>query len=244
MPDIRIQSHWLFLIWLTATGLSLFALVVCWNEGYILLLYEADKSGICTVIGALYLLGTAHCATRALSLSEEADNVRRIQQCIGTELCDVEETIDSKITIEKIEIPNGSILEEYIRGLIRLTKKAKSEFETDKSSLVEIVVARAKGTHDVGWFAVDVLLKLGLLGTIVGFILMLGSVTETVSFDVNTMQEVLRQMSNGMGTALYTTMIGLIGSVSLGLQYLLLDKGADDLIERLLKLCDSHIQNI
>ena len=128
--------------------------------------------------------------------------------------------------------------------LIRLTKKVISESETDKSSLVEIVVARAKGAHDIGWFAVDVLLKLGLLGTIVGFVLMLGSVTETVSFDVNTMQEVLRQMSTGMGTALYTTMIGLIGSVCLGFQYMLLDKGADDLIERVLKLCDSHIRNI
>ena len=213
MSDIRLQSRWLFLVWLTTTGLCLLAFVVCWNEGYILLLYEADKSRICAVIGSLYLLASTHCATRALSLSKEADNVMKIQQHIGDELCDVKETFDSKIAIEKILIPNGSILEEYIRGLIRLTKKVKSESETDKSSLVEIVVARAKGAHDIGWFAVDVLLKLGLLGTIVGFVLMLGSVTETVSFDVNTMQEVLRQMSTGMGTALYTTMIGLIGSV-------------------------------
>ena len=244
MRDIRFQNHWVFLIWLITTGLSLFAIIVCWNEGYIGLLYEADKSRICTVIGALYLLGSAHCGARALFLSKEAEDVQKIQRTVGDTLSDVKEMSNSRITVEQFEVPRGSILEEYIRGLIRLTKKIKSESETDKSSLMEIVVARAKGTHDVGWFAVDVLLKLGLLGTIVGFILMLGSVTETVSFDVNTMQEVLRQMSNGMGTALYTTMVGLIGSVSLGLQYLLLDKGADDLIERVLKLCDSHIRNV
>ena len=79
---------------------------------------------------------------------------------------------------------------------------------------------------------VDVLLKLGLVGTIIGFILMLGSIADTSSLDVNTMQKVLRQMSSGMGTALFTTLAGLVASMLLGLQYLLADKSADELIRR------------
>lgn len=106
---------------------------------------------------------------------------------------------------------------------------------------MQTLIAHAKGGHDVGWFLIDVLLKLGLLGTIVGFILMLGSVADTASLDVNTMQKVLKQMSNGMGTALYTTLAGLVGSMSLGLQYLLLDKGADTLIEQILRLTDAKL---
>ena len=44
-----------------------------------------------------------------------------------------------------------------------------------------------------------------------------------------------------MGTALFTTLAGLTGSILLGLQYLLLDKGADVLIERILRLSESRL---
>ena len=113
--------------------------------------------------------------------------------------------------------------------------------ESENGTATGILVARSKGSHDFGWFIVDSLVKLGLLGTIVGFILMLGSVADTASLDVNTMQKVLKQMSNGMGTALYTTLAGLVGSMSLGLQYLLVDKGADNLIERVLRFSETRL---
>ena len=71
---------------------------------------------------------------------------------------------------------------------------------------------------------------------------MLGSVANTASLDVNTMQKVLRQMSSGMGTALFTTLAGLIGSILLGLQYLLLDKGSDELIHRVIRVAEIDVK--
>lgn len=69
---------------------------------------------------------------------------------------------------------------------------------------------------------------------------MLGSVADTSSLDVNTMQKVLKQMSSGMGTALFTTLAGLIGSMLLGLQYLLADKSADEIVRRSILLAEKH----
>ena len=79
------------------------------------------------------------------------------------------------------------------------------------------------------------------IGVGIGFILMLGSVADTASLDVNTMQKVLKQMSTGMGTALFTTLAGLVGSILLGAQYLLLDKAGDELIERTVRVTEVFI---
>ena len=67
------------------------------------------------------------------------------------------------------------------------------------------------------------MLKLGLLGTVIGFILMLSSIQSIESFDVETLKNALGAMSGGMGVALFTTLFGLVGGILLKLQYYILD---------------------
>lgn len=80
-------------------------------------------------------------------------------------------------------------------------------------------IARYYKKSEIGWFVSDMLLTLGMIGTVAGFIYMLSS-----SFsDMNpqnalSMQGVLVKMSRGMSTALYTTAAGLICSMLLKLQ--------------------------
>ena len=242
MPRFKDQPYWLFLVWLLVTGFVAFGLMVCWSEGLLGLLFDSDRSRICLIIGLLYLLGSAHCARRALFLARETEHVRSVSEHIGNRVVRVESDGESRVKIDGHALDADSVIGEHLQTLIRRGDKPhESAPEGEQSSLIGTLVAHTKGSHDLGWFMVDVLLKLGLLGTIVGFILMLGSVADTASLDVNTMQKVLKQMSNGMGTALYTTLAGLVGSMALGLQYLLLDKGADDLIERIVRLTDSRL---
>jgi hypothetical protein len=235
------HEHWLYLAWLVVSGLSLFGIVVCWNEGLLDLLYASDRSRICMVIGLLYLIGCAHCGRRARYLAREIDHVRGLDRAIGAATARLGLS-DGRVTLGDHVIARDSVVGEHLAVLARRGQGQPNQAQDgEQSTLVQTLIAHAKGGHDVGWFLIDVLLKLGLLGTIVGFILMLGSVADTASLDVNTMQKVLKQMSNGMGTALYTTLAGLVGSMSLGLQYLLLDKGADVLIEQILRLTDAKL---
>ena len=69
-----------------------------------------------------------------------------------------------------------------------------------------------------GWFAADSVLKIGLLGTIIGFILMLAPIGELTSFDATSLQSALAAMSAGMAVALYTTLTGLIANILLRFQ--------------------------
>lgn len=77
--------------------------------------------------------------------------------------------------------------------------------------------------HSLGYLAIDVLLKLGLTGTVIGFILMLLPIGEIQDFDPKVLQQLLSTMSGGMAVALYTTLSGLITSMLLKFQYFILD---------------------
>jgi hypothetical protein len=69
------------------------------------------------------------------------------------------------------------------------------------------------------WFIAESCLVLGLVGTVCGFILMLG--TAFVDIDVSniqSMQNALSQMSIGMSAALYTTLMGLLSSLVIKIQ--------------------------
>jgi hypothetical protein len=70
-----------------------------------------------------------------------------------------------------------------------------------------------------GWFAADSVLKIGLLGTIIGFILMLAPIGELTSFDASSLQSALAAMSAGMAVSLYTTLTGLIANIILRFQF-------------------------
>ena len=73
--------------------------------------------------------------------------------------------------------------------------------------------------QNVGWFIAESLLGLGMIGTVTGFLLMLGTAFENIDVsNTETLQNALTQMALGMSTALYTTLIGLICSLILKIQ--------------------------
>ena len=73
----------------------------------------------------------------------------------------------------------------------------------------------------------DMFLSIGMIGTVIGFISMLGGFS---SLDVNnaeTVQGLIKELGSGMSTALYTTLVGLVCSVFLKIQYFNLAQGIE-----------------
>lgn len=91
---------------------------------------------------------------------------------------------------------------------------------------------RLKGPHDIGWYVGGLALKLGLLGTVVGFVAMLGSLQQ-LGDGGDSAQALIRQIGSGMAVSLFTTVSGLLASMGLSAQFLLLDRGAERLLSRL-----------
>ncbi len=76
-----------------------------------------------------------------------------------------------------------------------------------------------------GWFIAESCLVLGLIGTVTGFILMLGTAfTELDVTNIQSVQNALIKMSLGMSTALYTTLVGLISSLIIKIQLVTIER--------------------
>tara|TARA_B110000285_G_scaffold122894_1_gene138950 strand:- start:942 stop:1418 length:477 start_codon:yes stop_codon:yes gene_type:complete len=66
----------------------------------------------------------------------------------------------------------------------------------------------------IGWFIAEVLMILGLAGTVIGFIVLFDANFSDVSFDSpESVKVIIVAIASGMGVALYTTITGIIGSL-------------------------------
>ena len=110
---------------------------------------------------------------------------------------------------------------------------SESKTSTGRQSLLKILEDELSNRHALGHMISDILLKLGLTGTVVGFILMLLPIGEMKDFDPEKIQPLLSSMSGGMAVALYTTLSGLVTSTILKFQYFLLDSSLSKLINSL-----------
>ena len=82
---------------------------------------------------------------------------------------------------------------------------------------------------DVEWFVSDVVLTLGMLGTIIGFMIMLQGTFSSIEFnDVHSIRLALSSMSQGLFTALNTTLLGLVSSIILKVQLILYENVKDN----------------
>lgn len=90
-------------------------------------------------------------------------------------------------------------------------------YKTSKAD--KINTTHLKHLNETGWFMANMLLNLGMIGTVFGFIYMLGtSFTGLQTLSIPGIQSALLKMSIGMSTALYTTAVGLVCSLLLRLQ--------------------------
>ena len=110
---------------------------------------------------------------------------------------------------------------------------SNSKTELERQNLLSILGDELSNRHALGHMTSDVLLKLGLTGTVVGFILMLLPIGDMKDFDPQKIQPLLSSMSAGMAVALYTTLSGLVTSTILKFQYFLLDASLSKLINQL-----------
>lgn len=240
---VRGRRH-LLLVWLIYAGVVAFCTFVAWYQGALQLVYATDRSRICWIITLIFIVTTVHAARRIMLLSAEQDAAARIRSMLEGWPAPVLIRDAKGLQIEGEGRLPGSLLSNYLDDVLANRSQmpgAMSEHSPERSDLTEVYRHQLRDPNEFGWFMADVMIKLGLLGTIVGFVLMLGSVSDVANFNASTMQGVLKNMSVGMGTALYTTFAGLVCSILTTAQYHLLDQAADELVGTAIHLSQTRI---
>ena len=100
----------------------------------------------------------------------------------------------------------------------------------DVDAPLDLLLEQAQGPHHTAWWVNGIQLKLGLLGKVIGFSVLALQIGNIQSFDPNQSQDLLKSLTQGLGIALLTTMVGLVGNILLGLQLTRLDRYADALV--------------
>lgn len=219
------QRYYYALVWLLLVSFTLFALYVAWDLGLIHRVIEQDRSYLTSAISVLVVLASCHAAWHIIR------DARRIHA--ATEW--LQAPPDQRSTRFDDEL-----LDIYLTDIDELNNTdpptVNSSGDNSTQTLLDIHADRLRAAGDIGWFLVDLAIKLGLLGTIIGFILIFSSLNSTTINGAEGLQDLLVSMSGGMGTALFTTLTGLVGSTILSAQYLLLGRQTEHLLGLLLRL--------
>jgi hypothetical protein len=123
---------------------------------------------------------------------------------------------------------SGSWTAEYISALAMP--------HADSATALDLLLEHTHGPHGTAWWVNGIQLKLGLLGKVIGFSILALSIGNLQSFDASQSQDLLRSLTTGLGVALLTTMVGLVGNILLGLQLTRLDRYADLLVADIQRL--------
>ncbi len=240
---MRKPDHYLLLTWLLTTGLVVFGAVVTVDRGFMQALIETDQSRICLVIIAMYVVGLSHSFSRTLYLSRELNLAAAVERLLRSQ--PENEPLmfggGGMRTAAGRQLPD-SFVTRYIADLVN-AKKAQTNTQASeaRADILEAYASKVRGAHDFGWFYIDLMLKVGFVGTLVGFILMLGSVSQSTIIDASTMQNILKQMSWGMSTALNTTLASVVGGILLSVPYYFLDRGLDELLEQTVQMTEVRV---
>jgi hypothetical protein len=97
----------------------------------------------------------------------------------------------------------------------------------DSNKTEKYIVEKIEHLMEVGWFTSDLCLSIGMMGTVIGFIMMLSGFAQVDVEDMATVQGMIKGLGVGMSTALYTTLTGLVCSALLKIQYFNLSQAID-----------------
>src|SRR5215218_5704567 len=224
------------LLWMIFTGLSIFAVFLLWRYGLIHLMVASDRTYISSLIAVLYLITCGHCFWRTRAIAREGEVARGCRAVLSAP--DGAKALDA----DARGLPGG-LVTDHIRSLVTKAK-AQATGRIDQSLLLRSLADRLRGSNGFGAFASDTLMKLGLLGTIIGFIIMLAPIATLDAADKAAMKSSMGMMSDGMAVAMYTTLAGLVGSILVRIQYYMLDDATAKLFAFAVGLTEVRVVSI
>jgi hypothetical protein len=224
--------------WLIFTGLSLFALVLLGFFGHLQRMVTGDKTFISLIIALLYFATSGHCLWRMRTISRETEAASRLVTQPF-----VDDRLEPASPIEagpEMPLSQHGLIAAHVRDLAEKAR-LQGNGRLDQTLLLRALASRLRGSNQFGAFMGDTLMKLGLFGTIIGFIMMLAPIAGLDVDNQGAIKSSMAAMSDGMAVAMYTTLAGLAGALLLKIQYSLLDSATGRLFAFAVELTEVKI---
>jgi hypothetical protein len=224
--------------WLIVISLTGFGLAVLWQVGLIQLMFRTDRTHISSLILALFALTTLHCLVQTWVVSQELRATRSFRETLVSDSGRL-----PVLLAEASRNDHRSIITRHVANL-RAKARAQQGRRVDQTLLLRALADRLRSREKLGLFVSESLLRLALLGTAVGFILMLIPIAGLSAFDAETLRKAMAGMSGGMAIALNITVTGIATALLLKLQYFFLDKAIVDLFNTITEVTEVHVVSV
>lgn len=211
--------------WVLLMALIVMGAVVSYDYGLLSYLFEADRSKITVLITVLYVAFSGHCLWIMVELAREYRRALQLKAMLAN-------------AVRLPDLPRGGgLIDSYVADVIQ-SREHPSEIEGTAHLLIMSLGASFRRRTKIGIYGTDLLYKLGMLGTMVGFVMMLNSMGDLSNFDVDTLRGALQKMIAGMAVSLLTTIAGLIGGILLRLEYNIADALVTDISQTAVSLTE------
>jgi len=197
------ETEPLWFEWLALGGLLVFGTWLLGARGVWALLLTSDPTELTLVIIIVFALSTLWTGNRTRELERQRRWLNASRQ--GAELASLQGWAG-----------------EYLHALASQPR--------DTHTPLDLLLENTHGPHQTAWWVNGIQLKLGLLGKVIGFSMLALNIGQLQSFDPAQSQDLLKSLTSGLGIALLTTMVGLVGNILLGLQLTRLDRFADTFV--------------
>ena len=199
--------------WLLVFGGIVYGLYLAADLGWLTLLAFGDPTWLTFGILVLFGLSSLYCGALAFQMARQHTIWTRLQQGLPHD--------------------GASWAGDYLA-------ERRALGGADATALGDLLHERIKGRTELGWFSAGLQIKLGLLGTVIGFVIMLASIGSASDLQSQGLDTLIRSMGIGMKVSLYTTIVGLVGSMMIGIQMLVVDRAADRLFALIITLPDAQ----
>ena len=219
--------------WLVLMSLTVLGLAIVWQLGLIQVMFATDRTRISTLILVIFALTSLHCMVQTWFVSRELVATRTFRSTLrGGRFSAAPDDAERRSA--------GSVIERHVANLVAKAR-AQGGRRVDQTLLLRVLADRLRSREKLGWFVSEALLRLALLGTAVGFILMLIPIAGLNAFDAETLRKALSGMSGGMAIALNITVTGIGTALLLKLQYFVLGAGVVDLVDSITEVTEVHV---
>lgn len=220
--------------WILFAALMGLSAVISWDYGLLQYTFSADTSRISVLIALLFLAFSVHSLWIVLQFARELRQVLTAETLIQASTGPLTVT-GGQIAVLAGKLSTEGPVAQFFRSV------AAAPGAADRALLLQSLSATLKRRTKVGVYGADLLYKLGMLGTMIGFVIMLNSMGDMKNFDVETLRSALQRMIGGMAVSLLTTIAGLIGGLLLRIFYNLAEGQVSDILHAMVEMTETQL---
>jgi hypothetical protein len=239
-PATQSRDYLPLLKWLLVMVLTAFGFLVLWYYGLLQTMVALDRTKVSVVILVMFVMTSLHCLYQTIIVSRELVAARRVREAVVSAGSTALSVQDGRIATSQAEVLAPSVVTTHIFNLLAKARTFDSG-HFDQTVLLRSLADELRSREKLGWFVSESLLRLALLGTAIGFILMLVPLAKLNAFDVETLRQTLAGMSDGMAIALTITVAGIATALLLKLEYYILDEAIATLFREITEVTEVHV---